>query len=106
MKHARKLAFIVLAALLAGCARDSGPPSDPLDVVELRWVKAYPRESRSDVNTGLVWGLSLVGVNIRNDAQVIHWKGDRITLDLGRAQPVDGTRPAWRQLIAAIKASG
>jgi hypothetical protein len=102
----RHLVVVVLAALLASCARDSGPPSDPLDVVELRWVKAYPRESRSDVNTGLVWGLSLVGVNIRGGAEVIRWRGDRITLDLGRAELVDGTRPAWRQLIAAIKASG
>ena len=86
--------------------RTRGRPPDPRDVIELRWVKSYPRESRSDVETGLLWGLSLLGVNMPKKARAIRWQGERITLDLGRAQLVDGTAPAWRQLIAAMKASG
>jgi hypothetical protein len=100
--------FIVLAlaALAGACADDAGPPSDPRDVIELRWIKAYPRESRSDVETGLLWGLSLLGAKLPAGASIIRWQNDRMTLDVARAQVLDGTTPAWRQLIAAMKASG
>jgi hypothetical protein len=108
MNLARHTGFgvMVLAALLGACAEDAGPPSDPRDVIELRWLKAYPGESRSDVETGLLWGLSLLGANLPDNARVIRWHGDRMTVDLARAQVIDGTTPAWRQLIAAMKASG
>lgn len=102
----RLAAIVALTVLLVSCARDAGPPSDPRDVIELRWVKAYPRESRSDVETGLLWGLSLLGAGLPERARVFHWRDDRITLDLGRAQVLDGTLPAWRELIADMKASG
>jgi hypothetical protein len=98
--------FLALAVLLEGCARDAGPPSDPRDVIELRWIKAYARESKSDVETGLLWGLSLLGAQLPREARVIRWHDDRMTVDLARAQVIDGTAPAWRELIAAMKASG
>jgi hypothetical protein len=96
----------ISAVMLVACAQDEGPPSDPRDVIELRWVKAYPRESRSDVETGLLWGLSLVGATLPKGARVIRWQGDRITLDLARAQVLEGTQPAWREFIGAMKDSG
>lgn len=104
----RSVGFIalVLALLLAACAKNAVPPSDPRDLIELRWLKAYARESQSDVDTGLKWGLSLLGAELPADARVIRWRGDRITVDLARAQVLEGTIPAWRQLIAAMKASG
>ena len=98
---------LACAMMLAACAQqDAGPPSDPRDVIELRWVKAYPRESRSDVETGLLWGLSLAGATLPKGARVVGWRGDRITLDLARARVLDGTLPAWREFIAAMKDSG
>jgi hypothetical protein len=98
---------VACAMMLAACAQqDAGPPSDPRDVIELRWVKAYPRESRSDVETGLLWGLSLAGATLPKGARVVGWRGDRITLDLARARVLDGTLPAWREFIAAMKDSG
>lgn len=104
---ARTVALLLAcAAGLNGCARDSGPPSDPRDVIELRWVKAYPRESRSDVETGLLWGLSLLGAELPADARVIRWHDDQVTVDLARARVLDGTQPAWRSFIASLKASG
>jgi hypothetical protein len=93
-------------ALLGACARDTGPPSDARDVIELRWIKAYPRESRSDVETGLLWGLSLAGANLPRGRRVLAWQGERITLDLARAQVIAGTQPAWREFLAALKSSG
>jgi hypothetical protein len=105
MSAARPVAlFMVL--LIAACARDAGPPSDPRDTIELRWLKAYAKESRSDVETGLLWGLSLLGARLPSGAQVIRWHDNRMTLDLGRAQVMEGTRPAWRQLIVAMRSSG
>ena len=90
-----------MAAILGACSRDTGPPSDPRDVIELRWLKAYERESRSDVETGLLWGLSLLGAKLPRDAEVILWHGDVMTVDVARAQVQQGTLPAWRELIAA-----
>ena len=98
---------VLFAGLLGSCTdKDVGPPSDPRDVIELRWLKAYPRESRSDVETGLLWSLSLLGARLPKGAEVIRWQGDRIAVDLARAQVLDGTTPAWRELIAAMKTSG
>jgi hypothetical protein len=90
----------------AGCADGVGPASEPRDVIELRWLKAYPRETRADVETGLLWGLSLLGAQLPRGAQVIRWHGERITLDLHRAQVLEASLPAWRRLVAAMKASG
>ena len=103
--HARFTA-IALAVLLGACVGDDGPPSDPRDLIELRWLKAYERESRSDVETGVLWNLSLLGAKLPSEARVIRWHDDRITLDLARAHVLEGTTPAWRQLIATLKASG
>ena len=98
---------ILLCGLLAACSPGPvAPPSDPRDVIELRWIKAYPRESRSDVETGLLWGLSLAGASLPRGQRVIDWQGERITLDLARAQVIDGTQPAWRDFLGALKASG
>jgi len=97
---------VLAALLLAACAADDGPPSDPRDVVELRWLKAYPDESRADVETGLLWGLSLAGAHLPQGARVIRWHDERITLDLARAEVLAGTQPAWRDFLAALKASG
>ena len=97
---------LAFALLLAACADDTSPPSDPRDVVELRWLKAYSRESRSDVETGLLWALSLTGAQLPRGSRVIRWHGDQMTVDLARAQVQDGTAPAWRQFIAEMKASG
>jgi hypothetical protein len=95
------------AVLLSACLSDvAGPNADRADVIALRWLKSYPQESRSDVETGLLWSLSLLGAKLPRGAPVIHWEGERITLDLAQAQVLDGTRPAWELLIAAMKASG
>jgi hypothetical protein len=72
MSGPARIAIVLLAvALFASCAKDDGPPPDPRDVIELRWVKAYPRESRSDVETGLLWGLSLLGAKLPEGARVL-----------------------------------
>jgi hypothetical protein len=101
------LLVLVLTGLLGSCTeKDIGSPSDSRDVIELRWLKAYPRESRSDVETGLLWGLSLLGARLPKGAQVVRWQGDQMAVDLARAQVLEGTTPAWRELIGAMKASG
>ena len=100
------LPILALGALLGGCAKNAGPPSDARDVIELRWLQGYADESQSKVETGLLWGLSLLGAQLPDGEHVIRWHGDRLTLDLARAHLVEGTAPAWRQLIAAMKASG
>jgi hypothetical protein len=110
MKRARRsmgLGVLALTLTLFGaCARDSGPPSDPRDLIQLRWIKAYAHESRSDVETGLLWGLSLAGAELPRGKRIIVWQGDRLTLDMARARVVEGTQSAWRDFLAALEASG
>ena len=100
------LLVVALWGLLVSCSREAEPPSDPRDVVELRWIKAYERESRADVETGLLWGLSLLGAKLPAGQPVLTWHDDRVTVDLARADLVPAARPAWRQLVAEIKTSG
>jgi hypothetical protein len=109
MRRARRavLMSLVLAAVLCGsCSGRSEPETDPRDLIELRWLPAHARESRADVETGVLWCLSLAGARVPAHEPVLQWRGDHMVVDLRRAQVHDGTRPAWRALIAAMKASG
>jgi hypothetical protein len=101
----RSCAALVLWALATSCSAPV-PPQDPRDVIELRWIKGHARESRADVETGLLWGLSLLGAQLPRDAAVVRWSGERLTLDLAQARVLDGTQDAWRQLLGEMKASG
>jgi len=96
----------LLVLLATGCAPEAAPPSDARDVIELRWIQGYADESRDDVETGLLWSLSLVGAGLPEKSQALRWQDHRVTLDIGQAQVLDGTLPAWRQLFAALKFSG
>lgn len=99
---------VSISLCLALCACRGEPPavSDARDVIDLRWLQAHARESRADVETGLLWGLSLLGAKLPQGAPVISWRGERITLDLAHARMVEGTESAWRELLAELKASG
>ena len=102
----RFVGMVAIAASLGGCHRSAQFPSDPRDVIQLRWIPGSPGESRSDVETGLLWSLSLVGAALPEDADVITWHYHQLTLDLAQARVVPGTEPAWRELLAAMKSSG
>jgi hypothetical protein len=104
--YLRVCGSLVAIAGLSGCTGAQQPLSDPHDVIVLRWVAAYPGESRSDVETGLLWGLSLLGANLPADAEVLSWRGDKVTVDLARAQVLEQSSTAWRELIAEMKRSG
>src|SRR5580698_9964794 len=92
---------------LAGCSRTDQPPPprDPSLVIKLRWIKSYPNQSRSQVNTGLFWALSFLGAKLPADAAVISWDGTMVTLDLDAAGVVEGSKSAWKLLLHVLKSS-
>jgi hypothetical protein len=94
---------VVVVLDCSGCA--PAPPRDPRLAIDLRWVKNYPKEHRSNVNTGLYWALSFLGAKLPDSANVLRWHGEVVTLDLGAAQVQDGTQEAWKKLLRDFKAS-
>jgi hypothetical protein len=97
--------FFVFGA--AGCSRTDQPPSpkDPSLVIKLRWIKSYPGQSRSQVDTGLFWALSFLGAKLPADAAVISWDGTMVTLDLDAAGVSETSTAAWRRLVQVLKSS-
>jgi hypothetical protein len=91
----------------AGCGRTNQLPSpkDPSLVIKLRWIKSYPSQSRSQVNTGLFWALSFLGAKLPADAAIISWDGTMVTLDLDAAGVVETSKAAWKKLVHVLKSS-
>jgi hypothetical protein len=76
--------------------------------LNLRWVKAYPDESKESVETGLTWGLSFLGATLPKGSvkQAVIWKTDsRFSLDVSRVGIAKENIDAWVKLIADIKQS-
>src|SRR5262245_35021551 len=105
-RWARSYSFTLLAiVLLSGCG-DAPPPPDPSLAIELRWIESYPKESRSDVQTGLLWTLSFLGAALpARGPDPLSWSGRTVTLRLDYAGLDAETLPRWRQLLALMKAS-
>jgi hypothetical protein len=100
------LAALALSGLSAcGRADRSFAPRDPDLVIKLRWIKSYPGQSKSDVNTGLFWALSFLGAKVPVDAAVISWDGTMVTLDLEAAGVPQASQAAWKQLLQVLKSS-
>ena len=100
------LAVFVLSGLSAcGRADRSFAPRDPDLVIKLRWIKSYPGQSKSEVNTGLFWALSFLGAKVPIDAAVISWDGTMVTLDLDAAGVPQASQAAWKQLLQVLKSS-
>jgi hypothetical protein len=101
-----QLAVLVLSGLSAcGPADRPFAPRDPDLVIKLRWIKSYPGQSKSEVNTGLFWALSFLGAKVPIDAAVISWDGTMVTLDLEAAGVPQASQAAWKQLLQVLKSS-
>jgi hypothetical protein len=98
---------VVLLLASSGCNRQNQPltPKDQSLVIELRWIKSYPSQARSQVNTGLFWALSFLGAKLPADAAIISWDGTTVTLDLDVAGVVETSKPAWKKLLQVLKSS-
>ena len=98
---------VVLLLGTSGCNRTNQPltPKDQSLVIKLRWIKSYPSQARSQVNTGLFWALSFLGAKLPADAAIISWDGTTVTLDLDAAGVMEISKPAWKKLLDVLKSS-
>ena len=96
------LAVLGLAAL-SGCSPP--PPEDAALVIDLRWVRNYPAERKSNVDTGLYWALSFLGAKLPASADILRWHGQTVTVDLGAAQVQPQSKAAWKKLLQILKSS-
>jgi hypothetical protein len=97
--------LLVLSCAACGRTNRAPAPPDPGLVIKLRWIKSYPSQSRSDVDTGLYWALSFLGAKLPADAAVLSWEGSLVTLDLDAAGVAQASRPAWKKLLQILKSS-
>ena len=99
-------AIILMVALLAGSCSAPPPPSDPDLSIELRWIKGYSGESRSDVEVGLLWTLSFLGAALPADGpDALSWRANVVTLRLDYAGIGPEVLPQWKRLLSSLKAS-
>jgi hypothetical protein len=98
---------LILTLGASGCTRTNQPvaPRDQSLVIKLRWIKSYPGQSKSRVETGMFWALSFLGAKLPVDAAVISWDGTVVTLDLDAAGVLETSKPAWRKLLQALESS-
>ena len=69
-------AVAILAIARSAAADDAPPPGDPALSIELRWIESYEGESRSDVETGLLWTLSFLGAELpAQGPDPLSWRG-------------------------------
>jgi hypothetical protein len=106
IRMAGVLALVLLLGI-AGCNRTNQPltPKDQSLVIKLRWIKSYPSQARSQVDTGLFWALSFLGAKLPADAAIISWDGTTVTLDLDAAGVMEISKPAWKKLLDVLKSS-
>jgi hypothetical protein len=99
--------FAVVLLGISGCNRVNQPltPKDQSLVIKLRWIKSYPSQARSQVDTGLFWALSFLGAKLPADAAIISWDGTAVTLDLDAAGVMETSKPAWKKLLDVLKSS-
>jgi hypothetical protein len=92
--------------LLSWSCGDRAPPGDPDLSIELRWIQSYERQSRSDVETGLLWTLSFLGATLPTKGpDPLSWRDNVVTLRLDRAGIDAAVLPHWGRLLALMKAS-
>jgi hypothetical protein len=98
---------VVLLLVSSGCSQADRPlsPRDPDMVIQLRWIKSYPSQSRSKTNTGLFWALSFLGAKLPADAAIISWSGTVVSVDLDAAGVPQGSRDAWKKWLRVLKTS-
>jgi hypothetical protein len=102
----RAIALLAIGLLVGSCA-ERPPPGDPALAIELRWIKGYDRESRTDVETGLLWSLSFLGATLpMTSPDPLSWSGNVVTLRLDLAGIDADALPHWERLLALLKASG
>jgi hypothetical protein len=100
------LLAVILLLGTSGCNRNHPlTPKDQSLVIKLRWIKSYPSQSRSKVNTGLFWALSFLGAKLPADAAIVSWDGTMVTLDVDAAGVAETSKPAWKKLLQVLKSS-
>jgi hypothetical protein len=101
-------AFAALLLLICcGCSRTNqySTGADRDLAVNLRWIKSYPGQPRSKVNTGLFWALSFLGAKLPAGAPILSWHGNMVTLDLDAAGVAPASKAPWKKLLSTLKSS-
>lgn len=102
----RTAIFALAVVLLSGSCGDRASPDDPGLSIDLRWSRSYARESRADVETGLLWALSFLGAALPEEgADPLSWRGDVVTVHLDHAGIDANLLPHWTRLLGVLKAS-
>jgi hypothetical protein len=87
---------------------DLGPNSTDDLKINLRWVKAYPDETREDIVTGLAWSLSFLGAELPAGSmeQAIEWQSDsHFIIDFTKTGFNNQAQAALSKIIPALKNS-
>lgn len=70
--------MVSLAWILVSCSWESMDDPDANSTINLRWNRQFPSDSKSNLETGLVWAFSYVGAQLKPGQlkQAMHWNSD------------------------------
>lgn len=97
--------LICLPGILVSCAWDRLDPASN-STIKLRWNKQLPSDSKSNLETGLVWAFSYVGAQLKPGQlkHSLHWNSDNsFSLNVGELGFPPSVIPKINQLIAFAK---
>ncbi len=100
---------LAIFILWNSCTYNDLEPDSTDDLkITLRWVKAYPDETREDIVTGLAWSLSFLGAELPAGSmeQAIEWQSDtHFAVDFTKTGFNTNAQAALQKIIPALKNS-
>lgn len=108
----RKISFILLfifCILFQHCSNATYQKQKPLGLkINLRWVKAYPKENKAQVITGLKWALSYLGATLPIDCieKGLIWSDQSLfQMDLNEMGFSNSSLEVWDVILQRMRES-
>ncbi len=102
------VAGIMLFIVWSSCSENEMKENPNDFKINLRWVKAYPLETKQDIEAGITWALSFLGATLPKGslAEGIQWKNEQIfNLNLDKLGISDESHASWKAILDTLKNS-
>ena len=100
MERKRNYLILFLVVLSLSCSKEQETATD-FSIINLKWNKSYPNQTREDAVKGLNWTLSNIGVSIKSN-DYLEVSDNIMTLNINALSLEDGGREPLLKLHESI----